>query len=86
MATHYNRDTNSLPHLKLVDALKEACFSQMTKTQQCYNMLLHPQMELKKERDTKMIHQESDTQSNNSEVDDSKNIVEEKDFEMLNLK
>ena len=74
------------PHLKFIDALKEACFSKMTKSNQCYNMLLHAQLELKNERDMKKIHQECDAQSNNNEVNNLKNKCEEKDLETLNLK
>ena len=53
MTTCYrqNRDMNAFPHLKFTDALKEAHFSQMTKTNQCCNMLLHTQNELKRERE-----------------------------------
>ena len=73
VTARYNRDGNVPPHLKLTDALNEACFSQMTKTQQHYNVLLHAQAELKKERDMKKIHQECDMQSNDSEVDNLQN-------------
>ena len=53
MTTHcrQNRDMNAFPHLKFTDALKEACFSQMTKTNQHCSMLLHMQNELKRERE-----------------------------------
>ena len=50
MTTHYNRDMHVHPHLRFTDVLKEACFIQMTKTHQHYNVLLHAQNELKLER------------------------------------